>query len=93
MAIRRQKLDREANFLHRDDAVIEVAPGWAFSITCLHYGEIAFDFTSYRRNGRDELAAQMRDALWNLRHEMVGISLQGKRLFAQRFRLAFAIDS
>lgn len=85
MAIRRQKLDREVNLLHRNDAIIEVAPGWAFSITCPHYGEIAFDFTSYRRNGRDELAAQMRDALWNLRHEMVGISLRGRETLLSYF--------
>jgi len=85
VAIRRQKLDREVNLLHRNDAIIEVAPGWAFSITCPHYGEIAFDFTSYRRNGRDELAAQMRDALWNLRHEMVGISLRGRETLLSYF--------
>lgn len=84
MAIRRQKLVREVNLLHRN-TVIEVAPGWAFSITCVHHGEIAFDFTPYRRNGRDELAAQMRDALWNLRHEMVGISLRGREALLSYF--------
>lgn len=85
MAIRRKKLDRENTLLHRNGTVIEIAPGWAFSITCLHYGEIAFDFSTYRRNGRDGLAAQLRNALWSLRHEMVGVSLKGREALLSYF--------
>ena len=76
MAIRRQKLDRTANLTLDGGRVIDMPPGWAFTIHCQYHGKIDFDFDPYREHGRDELAEHMRDAVWSLRHEMIGNTLK-----------------
>ncbi len=76
MAIKRQKLDRKANLTLDVDRVVDIPPGWAFTITCPHHGKIALDFNPYRENGRDDLAGHMRDAFWSMRHEVVGVTLE-----------------
>ena len=77
VAIKRQKLDRKANLTLDGDRVIDMPPGWAFTINCPYHGKIAFDFNPYRENGRDDLAGHLRDAIWSQRHEVVGITLKG----------------
>src|ERR1035437_3578766 len=77
VAIRRQKLDRKANLAVDRGRVVDMPPDWAFVVDCPHHGAIHFDFTRYRENCRDELAGHMRDAIWSLRHEVVGKTLEG----------------
>jgi integrase len=76
VAIRRQKLERSANLILEGGRVIDMPPGWVFTIHCQYHGKIDFDFNPYREHGRDELAGHMRDAFWNLRHETVGETLK-----------------
>jgi integrase len=77
MAIRRQKLDRKANLtLNPTGRIVDMPPGWAFTVNCPHHGKIYLDFNPYRMNGRDDLAGHMRDAFWSLRHEVVGATLK-----------------
>ncbi len=85
MAIRRHKLNRKANLTVQTGRVIDMLPNWDFTIECPHHGKIYFDFNPYRKNGRDELASQIRDAIWSLRHEIVGISLTSYREAIKRF--------
>ena len=75
MAIRRQKLDRKINLTSRDGELVDMPPGWAFTIICPHRGEIHLNFNRYRERGRDELAGHMRDCIWKLRHEVTGKTL------------------
>lgn len=79
MAIRRQKLDRKVDLTLEGNKVVDLPAGWAFSILCEHHGDIQFDFNLYRAHGRDDLARHMRDAIWSLRHELVGITLNALR--------------
>lgn len=76
MAIRRNKLDRKVDLALDAGRVIDMPPGWAFTIDCKHHGRIEFDLNRYREQGREKLAGHMRDALWSLRHELVGKSLE-----------------
>jgi hypothetical protein len=85
MAIRRPRLDRTANLIVDGGRVVDMPPGWAFTIDCPHHGKINFDFDPYREHGRDELAGQMRDALWSLRHEVVGKTLQSYEKIGVRY--------
>ncbi len=75
MAIKRQKLDRMANLTLDDGRVVDMPPGWAFTIDSTNHGKIEFDFNPYRVHDRDELAGHMRDAIWSLRHISEGITL------------------
>lgn len=77
MAIRRQKLDRKAALALDDGRVVDIPPGWAFTIDSSHHGKIQFDFNSYREHGRDNLASHIRDAFWSLRRETEGVTLKG----------------
>lgn len=76
MAIRRTKLDRKARLTLDAGRVVDMPPGWAFTIDCPHHGQIKVDFNPYRENGREDLAGHLRDAFWSLRHEVVGASLR-----------------
>lgn len=75
MAIRRNKVDRKVDLALDAGRVIDMPPGWAFAIDCEHHGRVEFDFKRYCEQGREELAGYMRDAVWSLRHELVGVSL------------------
>ncbi len=77
MAIKRKKLNRKVDLILDGDSVVDMPPAWEFTIDCPHHGQIEFDFKPYRRNGREALAEHMRDAIWCLRHEVVGRTLQG----------------
>lgn len=79
--IGRKRVVRKVESLRPDGQVIDLPPAWSFSVHCKHHGEIRFDFEPLRRNGREELAMHFRDAVWSLRHELVGQTLRG--LFAQ----------
>ena len=76
MAIRRNKLDRKVDLNIQTGRVIDMPPGWKFTIKCKFYGEITFDLNCYRENGRENLAGHFRDAIWSMRHELVGNSLK-----------------
>lgn len=76
MAIRRTKVDRKVNLALNAGRVLDLPPDWSFTVTCEHHGDIRFDFNPYRENGRDDLAAHMRDAFWSMRREVVGATLQ-----------------
>lgn len=74
--IRRPKLDRKIDLTMDGDRVVDMPPGWAFTINCPNHGECPFDFNPFRANGRENLAGHLRDAIWNLRHEAEGRSLE-----------------
>ena len=58
VAIKRQKLDRKANLTLDGDRVIDMPPGWAFTIKCPYHGKIAFGKFEHRsgqrRDGPDD---------------------------------------
>lgn len=76
VAIKRKKLDRTVNLTECRGRVIDIAPSWVFTIDCPYHGRVHFNFDRYRLHDRDELAGQMRDAIWSMRHEAVGKTLQ-----------------
>lgn len=76
MAIRRTKLDRKVSLTEKNGELIDLPPGWTFTILCPHMGKIRLDFNRYRANGREALAREMRDAVWRMRHAVVGKTLQ-----------------
>lgn len=76
MAIRRTKIDRKVSLTEKNDELRDLPPGWAFTILCPHIGEFHLDFNRYRTNGRESLARELRDAVWRMRHVVVGKSLQ-----------------
>jgi hypothetical protein len=92
MAIRRPKLDRKLRVVQDLKSGKECAPGWSFTIHCPYEGELVFNFTPYRRHGRDELAGHMRDAFWSLRHERVGRSLLSYEAHGLRYFWRFLDD-
>ena len=76
MAIKRKKIDRTVELItNADKRVIELPSAWRFTVTCKYHGEITFDFTPYLNKGRDNLTLHMRDAIWSLRNEVVGVTL------------------
>lgn len=75
MAIKRKRINRKAELLQRDGVVVDLPPGWTFTVNCPHHGPQHFDFASYCANGREQLAREMRDAIWSMRHELVGATL------------------
>lgn len=86
MAIKRQKLDRKVDLTLDAGRVVDMPPGWIFTIDSTNHGKIEFDFNPYREHGREELAGHMRDAIWNLRHSSEGITLSGyKNIGVRRF--------
>jgi integrase len=85
VAIRRNKLDRKADLTLDAGRVVDMPPGWVFTIDCPHHGKIKCDFNPYRGNGREELAGHMRDAFWSVRHEVVGATLKSMELHLRYF--------
>lgn len=75
--IGRKRVSRKIESIRPNGQVIDLPPAWDFAIICKHHGEVRFDFAPLCRNGRDELAAHCRDAVWSLRHELVGQTLRG----------------
>lgn len=75
MAVRRKRVDRTVNLaISNDNRVVDMPPAWSFTIRCTQNGaEYPFDFNDYR--GREELASQMRDAIWSMRRTLTGVSL------------------
>jgi len=70
--IGRKRVNRKVDSIRLDGQVIDLPPAWSFAIICKHHGEIRFDFQPLCRNEREELTKQFRDAVWSLRHELVG---------------------
>lgn len=75
--IGRKRVIRKVESITSDGQVIDLPPSWNFTIICKHHGEIRFDFQLLCRNGREDLASHFRDAVWSLRHELVGQTLRG----------------
>jgi hypothetical protein len=75
--IGRKRVVRKVESITLDGTVVDLPPLWRFTIRCQHHGEIRFDFDPWRHSGRDDLVMHIRDAIWSLRHELVGITLQG----------------
>ena len=76
MAIKRKKIDRVVDLtINADNRIIELPPACRFTVNCQHHGEITFDFTPYINKGRDNFIMNMRDAIWSLRNEVVGVTL------------------
>ncbi len=73
--IGRKRVNRKIDLAQQSGELVDLPPGWQFTIACPHHGSTAFDFEPFKRNGRDRLAGQMRDAVWSLRHRVVGITL------------------
>ncbi len=55
--------------------VVDLPPGWQFTIDCPNHGLIRFNFAPFSRGGRKKLAAEFRDAVWSLRHQVQGNTL------------------
>lgn len=75
--INRKRVVRKVSTITTTGQVIDLPPSWKFTITCRHHGDIRFDFDPLNRSGREDLAVHFRDALWSLRHELVGLTLLG----------------
>jgi integrase len=75
--IGRKRVDRKMNLASVGAEVVELLPGWQFMIDCPNHGQIRFDFEPFSRDGRHELAAHFRDAVWSLRHHVQGNTLHG----------------
>lgn len=73
--IGRKRVSRKLDLSQCEGSVIDLPPDWHFTIKCPHHGSFAFDFNPFRGEGREHLAAQMRDAVWSLRHRVVGNTL------------------
>ena len=66
-AVKKKKLDRKVDLQIRESKLVDLPPGWEFSIPTERFGSLTFDFNPFRENGREDLAMQFRDALWALR--------------------------
>lgn len=75
--IGRKRVDRRMNLAVAGAEVVDLPPGWQFTIDCPNHGLIRFDFEPFSRGGRQELAAQFRDSVWSLRHDVQGNTLHG----------------
>jgi len=74
--IKRAKLDRKVNLTMEGNRVVDMPPGWTFTIHCPNHGACKFDFTPFCADGREALAGHLRDAVWNLRNESEGKTLK-----------------
>lgn len=74
--IGRKRVSRKMNLAGVGTEVVDLPPGWHFTIDCPNHGLIRFDFEPFSRGGRQELAAQFRDAVWSLRHQVQGNTLK-----------------
>lgn len=92
MAIRRQRLNRKVDLVLDGDRVVDLSPGWAFTIECPHHGALPMDFGPLREHGRERLAEQIRDAFWSMRHEIVGATLRGYYTYVSRLFRRFLDD-
>lgn len=54
--------------------VRDLPPGWTFTLPYAN-GTRVYDFRRLRTDGRDELAEQFRDAVWQMRHDLSGVML------------------
>ncbi len=75
--IGRKRVDRRMNLASAGAEVVDLPPGWQFTIDCPNHGLIRFDFEPFSRGRRHELAGQFRDAVWSLRHHVQGNTLAG----------------
>ena len=83
--IGKPRVNRKADLRQEDGTVVDLPPGWAFNIQCPFHGRFRFDFTPLRRDGRDRLAEQIRDAIWSLRHELANNTLYSYAYFMSAY--------
>lgn len=88
VAIKRPRIARKGGASPEiGSRVTDLPAPWAFEIKCPHHGKIAFDFTEFRRLGRESLAGQVRDAFYSLRHDITGATLKSYYKLMRRFWL------
>lgn len=75
--IGRKRIIRKVDTFEPNGQIVDLPPAWDFTIACKHHGKIQFDFAPLCKNGREDLAVHVRDAIWSLRHELVGQTLRG----------------
>lgn len=75
--IGRKRVDRKMTLVSAGAEVMDLSPGWQFTIDCPNHGPIRFDFEPFSKDGKHLLAAQFRDAIWSLRHHIQGNTLHG----------------
>ena len=80
-AIKRRRIDRRVGLVIQDKKPVDLPPGWEFMVLTERFGSLTFDFNPFCENGREELAMHFRDALWALRRQNSGRTLEdiGKR--------------
>ncbi len=66
MVVKRKRVNRTVDLIEANGNVIDLPPGWIFTIKDPDHGEITFNFTQHRCNGREILARHFRDAIWSL---------------------------
>lgn len=81
MPIKHKKINRKVAISSSGEP-IDLPPTWSFRI---EGSEIQYDFSKLRDDGRDEIALEFRNALWNLRHEHAAASLDSYWYATQRF--------
>ena len=54
--------------------VRDLPPDWTFTLPYANHNRV-YDFCRFLTDGRDELAGQFRDAVWQLRHDLTGVTL------------------
>lgn len=69
MTIRRSRVDRTLPPGRKDGEVMYVPAAWSFSLTCPGHQQVQLDFNVFRAQGRESLAAHVRDAFWSLRNK------------------------
>ncbi|GGI53212.1 hypothetical protein GCM10011430_03860 [Oxalicibacterium solurbis] len=76
MVLRRKKIDRSTDIFTDDGKIVDLPPGWEFIIDCQNHGPIKFDFNLYRDRGREEIAEQLRNTIWSMRHSLQNYTLK-----------------
>lgn len=77
MPVRRKRIDRTVDLVLDGGRVVDMPPGWTFTVEWPYHGALTLDFGPYRTHGRDALAGHLRDAIWNLRNEVTAKTLSG----------------
>ena len=83
--IGKPRVNRKIDLRQDGESVVDLPPAWAFEIQCQFHGRFSFDFSPLRRDGRDRLAEQVRDAIWSLQHELASNTLHSYAYFISAY--------
>lgn len=92
MAVKRKKIDRKVDLVLDKDRVVDMPPGWTFTVEWPHSGTLTLNFDPYRSHDRERLAGHFRDACWNLRREVAAKTLDGYERIGLRVFWRFLDD-